>query len=50
MNAVRSRLQFTAIGKSVTLANTPVWDEETIEARTAVMVDKLVDLFRFPGE
>lgn len=43
-------LQFPLNGKKYSLADVPRWGEDAIQSRTAVIVDRLIELYRFPGE
>ena len=45
-----NNLEFEIHGKEMNLANAPAWKEEAIVARTKVMADLLIELYKFPGE
>ena len=45
-----NRVPFVVAGKTTSLATSERWTVEHIQARNQVMVDMLVDIFRFEGE
>jgi len=45
-----NNLQFTINGKAMCLADAPEWKEQMIIARTQIMSDMLVNLYKFPNE
>jgi uncharacterized protein with ParB-like and HNH nuclease domain len=45
-----NKLKYLINGNEDSLANTSVWNQEHIEARTSVMIDLIVELFKFENE
>ena len=45
-----NKLKYLIKGNEDSLANTSVWNQEHIEARTSVMIELIVELFRFENE
>ncbi len=43
-------LEFPLNGHSYSLADVPTWADDAINSRTTVIVDRLIELYRFPNE